>query len=575
MIKPRYVSVNRIPGDLRGFFFAAAWLAYIVACPFVSHGQVVRTEPMGTWILVFGNDTIAFNRSLPLVNVHEDLYEEAWRHGYFRSDLITTNIRGDSLVAEFAHSARYKWSESPLGWLNDSSHLEKFNGCELAGRWFEMKDLEVCVALNVQTLATLGYLNAISSLDSLIIDHGAMSVSAELSVSVGDIARLSDVAWVGLTKTGSNWLERAGGLQTGMVLSDANIRRASGRLYQTKLFEGNLHPEIFLNGETWGLLYTVNERPTTFFDLLIGYVPDVSGKSVIAGTGLLQVKNAGFDGTDLKLDFDRQAPSVGRLLIAIDQNMLLGLPLGVSGSFSLVRQDTLWQNRIASLGAWWDVHDNMRVRMALNRDISAAAVSNQGSANLRGTYGQIGITFDTRSDLDPSSGGLMIDLVAESGRQIVVPSAGERYNHIRKRLKGHLDIHIPLNPRNVFIPGITAGTMVTERTPFLNDLWRIGGTKSLRGYSEDQFFARSYLWGNIEYRFLLDPHSYLFAFGSSGWLWLPIIDQIHSFERKDVGSFGFGLAYNTNLGLLKFTYAKSPEDPFSNAKVHIGISSGI
>jgi len=35
------------------------------------------------------------------------------------------------------------------------------------------------------------------------------------------------------------------------------------------------------------------------------------------------------------------------------------------------------------------------------------------------------------------------------------------------------------------------------------------------------------------------------------------------------------MAFRTNLGQLKFTYAKSPEDTFSNAKVHIGLSSGF
>jgi outer membrane protein assembly factor BamA len=574
MIKPRYFSVKCNFGEKRGFFFIVVALVWLSLFPVLLHAQTQPIVQKTTWILMFGSDTLILHKPLPVADIQEAAYKEAWYHGYFQSELIKASSDRDTLRAYFLGNVRFKWADKPIKFASETAN-EKWQ-CHFTGRHYAASDLEVCIDNHVDLLARSGYYQPTIVIDSLLIDYEEYAVSALISISLGEIARLTEVTWLGLTKTGSKWLENAVGITAGVVLSESNLRRISSKLYQTKLFDDISPPEIYLTGDKWGLLYTVNERPLTFFDLLVGYVPDQSGKAVVAGTGLLNVRNAGFDGTELTLDVNRQSARVGRLLIALNQNMLLGYPFGITSTFSLIRQDTLWQNRTTAIGVWWDAHDHLRIHTALNREVSASSSTSQGSADLWGTYGQMGITFDTRNDADLRSAGLLLHLMVESGRQIVEPLATERYNHIRRRVMGNVDLHIPIKQRNVLIPGVTSGTIISERRLFSNDLWRIGGTKSLRGYREDQFFASSYLWGDLEYRFLLDPYSYLFAFASSGWIWLPEADgMFDSTERKNVGSFGFGLAYRTNLGQLKFTYAKSPEDPFSNAKVHIGIASGF
>lgn len=574
MIKPRYNSVKCNLGEKRGFFFAIIGVIWSLSFPASLCAQQKQTIPTDTWILVFGSDTLIIRKPLPVTNYYEAAYNEAWRHGYFSSELIAVNSTIDTLRAVFNKSDRFKWSDHPIKWIPNIQYDAQ--NCNLVDRPYTATNLEDCMDAYAKILVQSGYLSLSIVVDTLRIDYIRSIVSADVSITVGEIARLTDVTWDGLSKTGSKWLETTTGIKAGLALDEPNVRRITNRLYQTKLFETISKPEIYLNGDEWGLLISVKERPLTFFELLVGYVPDQSGKAVVAGTGQLHVRNAGFDGTDLTIDFNRQSSKVGKLLVDLDQNVLLGYPIGMSSSFSLIRQDTLWQNRIATLGIWWDVHHNLRVHTALNRDISTSSSSDRGSADLWGTFGQMGITLDTRNDVDNSSAGLFVDIMAELGRQLVEPTLDERYNHSRKRLMGNVDVHIPITLRNMVIPSFTSGTIISRRVPFNNDLWRIGGTKSLRGYREDQFFARSYLWGTLEYRFLLDPHSYLFVFGSSGLLWLPQIEtNTGATERYKVGSFGFGLAYRTNLGLLSFTYAKSPEDPFSNAKVHVGISSGF
>ena len=43
-----------------------------------------------------------------------------------------------------------------------------------------------------------------------------------------------------------------------------------------------------------------------------------------------------------------------------------------------------------------------------------------------------------------------------------------------------------------------------------SDLYRLGGTNTLRGYRENQFLGSRIFWSNLEYRFLLTQRTFAF-----------------------------------------------------------------
>lgn len=573
-MKLRYFSMSGTFGEIRGFFFLCMPLLAWAALPKLAYSQTGALSHHAT--IIVGSDTLHAHTERSSGQPNELAYALAWQHGYFMAVLEVAEWRTDTLFAVFGPTTRYRWGDAPVVSAKDSIDYAIIHSeCDLSGQFYLEADLKSCVLSISDDAARQGYLSTTVVLDSLRIDDQRALVIAAISIHNGELATISEVSWIGLSKTGGHWLENVSGLHQGMVISQTNVQRAVSKINQTKLFEASVQPEVYKSDSGWGVSFAVQERPLTFFDLVVGYVPDMNGKAAIAGTGALHVRNAGFDGTDLSLDFDRQSERVGRLNIGLEQNRIIGLPFGVIGSFSLLRQDTLWQNRSTALGGWWEIHDNLRVHVGVNREVSTAASTAEDASDLWGTYGQFGISYALRDDVGTTSRGVAFTVMAESGRQIVEPGIGERFNQNRRKLSGRVDYHLPITPRNGLIPGMSAGTMITK-SPQLNDLWRIGGTKSLRGYREDQFYVKSYLWGDLEYRFLLDAQSFLFVFGSGGWLWVPVDDPVRSKdERNAVRSIGFGLAFRTNLGQLKFTYAKSPEDPFSNAKVHVGLSSGF
>ena len=111
----------------------------------------------------------------------------------------------------------------------------------------------------------------------------------------------------------------------------------------------------------------------------------------------------------------------------------------------------------------------------------------------------------------------------------------------------------------------------------MNDLYRIGGLNSLRGFNEKFFYASTYGIGTLEYRFFMEENSYLLIFYDQGYVRYVLHDGV-SQEDFPLG-FGAGLTFSTKAGIFKFIYSlgKSKEQQIglNYSKIHFGLSSGF
>ncbi|RZL28459.1 MAG: hypothetical protein EOO96_20865, partial [Pedobacter sp.] len=136
-----------------------------------------------------------------------------------------------------------------------------------------------------------------------------------------------------------------------------------------------------------------------------------------------------------------------------------------------------------------------------------------------------------------------------------------------------INYYVPLAKQLVFA--------VANQTAFLsgkylldNEIFRIGGQRSLRGFNELSILATSYTIGNAEVRYLLEQNSFLFAFYNQAYLQYktPTIN----YSDFPLG-FGAGVNFETNLGILSVSYAlgKQKNIPLNlrQGKIHFGITA--
>ncbi|MEM9024212.1 MAG: BamA/TamA family outer membrane protein, partial [Bacteroidota bacterium] len=111
---------------------------------------------------------------------------------------------------------------------------------------------------------------------------------------------------------------------------------------------------------------------------------------------------------------------------------------------------------------------------------------------------------------------------------------------------------------------------------FRNELYRIGGLKTLRGFDEESIFASIYSIATVEVRYLLEQNSYAYLFWDGAYV--ENNSQGSAFTDRPFG-FGVGVSFETKAGIFSFSYAlgKQRGNPIllRAAKLHFGFVTFI
>src|SRR5690606_32030302 len=103
-----------------------------------------------------------------------------------------------------------------------------------------------------------------------------------------------------------------------------------------------------------------------------------------------------------------------------------------------------------------------------------------------------------------------------------------------------------------------------------NELYRIGGFGSIRGFNEESITASAYGLASLEYRFMPNDGFYVSLFGDYAF----VENKSTHFTENLLGA-GAGISFLTQLGVFNLSYAVGKQSDtsfdFKNSKIHFGI----
>ena len=119
-----------------------------------------------------------------------------------------------------------------------------------------------------------------------------------------------------------------------------------------------------------------------------------------------------------------------------------------------------------------------------------------------------------------------------------------------------------------------SGSTIQNNILYENELTRIGGYKTIRGFDEESIWVSSFILGNFEFRYLIDEKSNVFLFSDFAWT----ESKTNNFLRADYfQSFGFGTNISIQNGLLTLIYGlgRKIDNQFliRTGKIHLGFTS--
>ncbi len=405
-------------------------------------------------------------------------------------------------------------------------------------------------------------------------EHPAMNI--RLLIDEGEKVQIDEIKVAGNKETKNEVIVRETRIQRGELFNQDKVTAIRQRLSRLNIFSSVSEPELYMNGTNGGLLITVQEGNTNTFDGVIGYLPG-NGNESGSVTGLVNVSMRNLFGTARKLNirWEKDDPRSQEIALRYVEPWVFSFPVNLEGSFFQRQQDTSYVRRNLEAKADVLITESFSIGGIFTHENIIASNTSAGSAvfNSRTITTGIEFLYDSRDDiLSPTSGVYYQSDYRIGAKKIFSsPAVLNSGSNTVQKLSLDLDFFLEFFSRQVLATGLH-GRQLTSDQIEISDLYRFGGTNTMRGYRENQFLGSRIAWTNTEYRFLLARRSFFYGFFDSGYYFLPGDDVkgISSIQRLKYG-YGIGIRLETGLGNIGVSFALGEGDSFSQGKIHFGL----
>ena len=412
-----------------------------------------------------------------------------------------------------------------------------------------------------------GYPFAITKISN--ITPSDSGYTATILVEKNNFILLDSIIVAGKLKLGKSFLYGYLGLKRRKAYNESVMRQVPSRMQELIFADITQPPSVSFSEKKAALYLYANKQKTNQFDGYIGIVPkdETSGKVLLTGSLTMDLYNVFTVGENLRFNWRRVQVLSQNLEIHTDFPYLFYSAFGIDGTFTFEKRDTTHININFALGVRYYLQQRNYVR-AYYQFNNAHLINNTSLE----TITQLPDNIDYNSHLygleivfskldylfNPRKGYAFSFSTAVRQRNIIKNNkiADSLYNgmslsSMQLQLMGTSDFYFPIKNRWVWYLALKAGHVQASQL-FENEIFRLGGLKTLRGFDQQSIYASTYGIISNELRFILGKRSYLQVFFDVAWYEC----RLNSGYRSDIPfGFGAGISYDTKVGIFAFSYA--------------------
>lgn len=424
------------------------------------------------------------------------------------------------------------------------------------------------------------------------------SLYGRLRVKRGPLYHIDSLRVEGKIRISKNFLHRYLSIGKGDMYRKSSLQDISRRLSMLGYLKEAKPWQLDMLGSGSTLNLFLEQQRSSRFNLLAGLMPanqQIGGKALLTGEAELDLKNGFGSGEELSVLWQQIQVKSPRLKLAFNKPYMFNSQAGFDFKFDLLRKDSSFLNLQARLGLQY-VKDPANVlkiffqqnnSSLINIDTNLIRRSQRLPEMLDLRSSNIGLEWQvnkTDNFLNPRK-GLELGISFSGGirkiirnSSLVQGSLSKLYENIdlrttQFRVSTRINKYNRIGRQSTIKTGIQGGWL-EGKSLLLNELFQLGGIKTLRGFDEEFLYASRYWIGTLEYRYLMNAGSYLYTFGDIARIVRPIATRQTATNYAGVG---FGISLSTGSGQLNLAYAagKNNDLPFNfrESKLHFGFVS--
>jgi len=333
-------------------------------------------------------------------------------------------------------------------------------------------------------------------------------------------------------------------------------------------------------GQKTGIILRVREERPNLFSGLLGYVParGRNKKGYITGVIDLKLGNLLGTGRSFAVNWNSRTAASHDLQVQYAEPWVLGFPVDGDFAYRQSIQDSTFLQRDFRLGLQYAINNTFSVKAVIGQETTMPEEYGEKIYQLKKfktLYGSLGLSADSRDDKrNPRRGFFITSEFSLGNREIngntsITNTALSPKSITDQRVMLEMQCIFPIRRKNLFFLKFHHEQINSSdgEVPF-SQLIPLGGSKTLRGYREQQFRGSRTGYINFEFRHILSRKSRLFLFFDGGYY------TLHKKTMSKLG-YGWGLRADTRLGVLGLDFGLGEDGDFSNAKIHVVIENNF
>jgi len=511
-----------------------------------------------------------------------------WNSGYIAAASDSIRIDSSHATVYINPGTRYEWASLAPG--NVDEEILSFAGYKrkaFRGTVFKFGEVARMQERILMWCENNGYPFAAVRLDSLFFEKDNR-LQATLHLDKNRFTKIDSIEQKGNLKISEAYLYSYIGIRPGDPYDESKIAAITTRIKELAFAKEARPPAVLFTEKYTKLIVYIDRKKAGQFDGIVGILPDNNtGKVLFTGDVRLKLQNSLRRGELIELNWRRLQTQTQDLKARFSYPYLFRTPAGADYQIKLYRRDTSFLHVQQQFGLNYIFIGTSGVR-AYVKNSTSSLLSTAGmellttlpaTADISSISYGLGVHIDKLDYRFNPRKGFVFDATYDLGTRTIKKNTGLNpviYEGLKLKTKQFgatllLEKFWPLGKRTTLKTGVNGAWQFNSGYLLRNELFRIGGLSTLRGFDEESIFASAFAVSTVEYRYQLEQNSWFFVFTDVAW-----------YENSAKGSwdtdtpygFGTGVTFETRAGIFALTYALGSryQQPiqFRSGKIHVG-----
>ena len=397
------------------------------------------------------------------------------------------------------------------------------------------------------------------------------TIEAFLHIKESNPRKIDKVIINGYPDFPTSYLKHYFKLSNNTIFSRKKLDRISANIKNLSFVKEIKPPEVLFTADSTMVYLYLKKKESNKFDGLIGFTSKENGNGIQFNGYLdLSLNNVFHSGESIAFYWKNNGDERQVFNLNTSLPYIFNSKLSPKAELNMYKQDSSFINTNLRFYLPYSLNERNNIGISFQSLSSSDLLTNNTGTDIL-AFNNIfyGLNYNYQipnpNNLFSSKFNLYSEIL-RGNRKI------EDHSTTQSKLYVRTNYLWSLNYRNHIFIQNESSTLLSNDKLLNNELFRIGGSNSMRGFNEESILASSFSYFNLEYRVLTDNTSYIYTITDAGYIDNNIIDK-----DSKIYAIGVGYAFSIKFGFLDLSYALGgiANEPFNldNSRFHLKIIS--